>query len=146
MHAQKHHINGALRAFIAPGRGKNIPDPIGLAGPQLGDGGIKAVKPIIIADIKGQNYAYKKVKGTTNARIAIAEHIKDAADGNYETLYISHADCEEDAIKLRDEILKIADFKEVKLGYIGPIVGASVGPGTVIAFCYGKEVTIEGNE
>ena len=109
-------------------------------------GNLFGVKPIIISDIKGQNYAYKKVKGTTNARIAIAEHIKDAADGNYETLYISHADCEEDAIKLRDEILKIADFKEVKLGYIGPIVGASVGPGTVIAFCYGKEVTIEGNE
>lgn len=109
-------------------------------------GNLFGVKPIIISDIKGQNYAYKKVKGATNARIAIAEHIKDAADGNYETLYISHADCEEDAIKLRDEILKIADFKEVKLGYIGPIVGASVGPGTVIAFCYGKEVTIEGNE
>ena len=109
-------------------------------------GNLFGVKPIIISDIKGQNYAYKKVKGTTNARIAIAEHIKDAADGNYETLYISHADCEEDAIKLRDEILKIADFKEVKLGYIGPIVGAAVGPGTVIAFCYGKEVTIEGNE
>lgn len=109
-------------------------------------GNLFGVKPIIISDIKGQNYAYKKVKGITNARIAIAEHIKDAADGNYETLYISHADCEEDAIKLRDEILKIADFKEVKLGYIGPIVGASVGPGTVIAFCYGKEVTIEGNE
>jgi len=109
-------------------------------------GNLFGVKPIIISDILGQNYAYKKVKGTTNARIAIAEHIKDAADGNYETLYISHADCEEDAIKLRDEILKIADFKEVVMGGIGPIVGASVGPGTVIAFCFGKEVTIEGNE
>ena len=104
------------------------------------------VKPIIISDIKGQNFAYKKAKGTTNARIAIAEHIVDAANGNYETLLISHADCEEDAILLRDEILKRADFKEVIFGYIGPIVGASVGPGTVIAFTFGKEVTIEGNE
>lgn len=109
-------------------------------------GNLFGVKPIIISDIKGQNYAYKKVKGVSNARVAIAEHIKDAADGNYETLYISHSDCEEEAIKQRDEILKIADFKKVVMGTIGPIVGASVGPGTVICFCYGKEVTIEGNE
>lgn len=109
-------------------------------------GNLFGVKPIVISDVKGQNFAYKKAKGITNARIAIAEHIVDAADGNYETLLISHADCEEDAILLRDEILKRADFKEVIFGYIGPIVGASVGPGTVIAFTFGKEVTIEGNE
>lgn len=109
-------------------------------------GNLFGVKPIIISDIKGNNYAYKKVKGTSNARVAIAEHIIDAADGVYDTLYLSHADCEEDAIKLRDEILKLAPYKEIILGYIGPIVGASVGPGTVIAFTFGKQVTIEGNE
>ena len=47
---------------------------------------------------------------------------------------------------IRDEILKKAPFKEVVFGVIGPIVGASVGPGTVIAFTFGNEVTIEGNE
>lgn len=109
-------------------------------------GNLFGVKPIIISDIKGQNYAYKKVKGTANARVAIAQHLVDAANGNYDTLLISHADCEADALLLRDEILKLADFKEVILGYIGPIVGASVGPGTVIGFVFGNEVTIEGNE
>ncbi len=109
-------------------------------------GNLFGVKPIIISDVKGQNYAYKKVKGTSNARIAIAEDIKSAADGVYDRLYLSHADCAEEAALLRDEILKIAPFKDITLGYIGPIVGASVGPGTVIVFCYGKEVTIEGNE
>ena len=109
-------------------------------------GNLFGVKPIIISDRKGQNYAYKKVKGTANARVAIAEHIVDAADGNYDTLLISHADCEQDAILLRDEILKLANFNEVILSYIGPIVGASVGPGTVIAFTFGKEVLVEGNE
>ncbi len=109
-------------------------------------GNLFGVKPIIISDIKGQNYAYKKVKGTINARVAIADHIVTAANGNYDTLLISHADCLEDAILLKDEILKKADFKEVILGYIGPIVGASVGPGTVIAFTFGEEVKVEGNE
>ena len=90
-------------------------------------GNLFGVKPIIISDIKGQNYV-------------------DAANGNYDTLLISHADCESDAMLLRDEILKLADFKEVIFGYIGPIVGASVGPGTVIGFVFGNEVSIEGNE
>ena len=109
-------------------------------------GNLFGVKPIIISDRRGQNYAYKKVKGINNARVAIADHIVNAANGVYDTLLISHADCLDDAILLRDEILKKAEFKEVILGYIGPIVGASVGPGTVIAFTFGEEVTIEGNE
>jgi len=109
-------------------------------------GNLFGVKPIILSDIKGQNFAYKKAKGMSNALKAIAEDIKEAADGNYGTLYITHADCEELANALRDTILEPAPFKEVRMGIIGPIVGATVGPGTIIAFCYGKTVTIEGNE
>jgi DegV family protein with EDD domain len=109
-------------------------------------GNLFGVKPIIISDIKGQNFAYKKAKGMSNALKAIAEDIKDAADGNYDALYITHADCIELAEALRDAILAVAPFKNVQIGIIGPIVGATVGPGTIIAFCYGKTVTIEGNE
>ena len=109
-------------------------------------GNLFGVKPIIISDIKGQNYAYKKAKGIANARVAIAEHIADAADGKYDELLLTHADCLEDIELLKAEILKIAPFKKVTVSTIGPIVGASVGPGTVIAFCYGKEVLVEGNE
>ena len=109
-------------------------------------GNLFGIKPLIISDIKGQNYAYKKVKGMSNALTAIAQHIVEAADGVYETLYISHADNEEVAVALKDEILALAPFKNVIFGYVGPIVGASVGPGTLIAFSFGKEVTIEGNE
>ncbi len=109
-------------------------------------GNLFGVKPLIISDIKGQNYAYKKAKGTANARAAIAEHIHEAANGVYEELFLTHADCEEDILLLKEEILKTSPFKKVTMNNIGPIVGASVGPGTVIAFCYGKEVTIEGIE
>ena len=109
-------------------------------------GNLFGVKPLIISDRKGQNYAYRKVKGTANARVAIAEDIAKAANGNYDTLYLSHADCLEDIQALKDAILQIAPFREVMISTIGPIVGASVGPGTVIAFCFGTEVTIGGSE
>ncbi len=109
-------------------------------------GNLFGVKPLIISDRKGQNYAYKKAKGAVNARIAIAEHLIEAANGQYGELLLTHADCPEDIQLLRDEILKRAPFQKVTINAIGPIVGASVGPGTVIAFCHGTEVMIEGCE
>lgn len=109
-------------------------------------GNLFGVKPLIISDRKGQNYAYKKAKGAVNARIAIAEHLIEAANGQYGELLLTHADCLEDIQLLRDEILKRAPFQKVTINTIGPIVGASVGPGTVIAFCHGTEVMIEGCE
>lgn len=108
-------------------------------------GNLFGVKPIIISDRKGQNYAVKKVKGLANARSAIADMIVDAMTEESNILYIGHADALEDAIALRDEILKRASFAEVRMGVIGPIVGASVGPGMIGAFIRGKEVMLEGN-
>lgn len=109
-------------------------------------GNLFGVKPIILSDIKGQNFAFKKVKGAANAKREIAALIKEASvDAENSTLFISHADAIDSAEAFRDEILAICPFKEVFINHIGPIVGASVGPGTVIAFCFGKEVTIEGN-
>lgn len=110
-------------------------------------GNLLGVKPILISDIKGQNYACKKVKGHLNAKREIAKMTSEfVTDDGYDCLYISHSDALEDAEFLRDEILKTAPFKNCYINYIGPIVGASVGPGTIIAFCYGKKVTIEGRD
>lgn len=108
-------------------------------------GNMFGIKPIIISDKQGQNYAIEKVKGAANAKLRIAQHISEIVDKNdQEYLLISHADCLEDAEKLRDNILAVVPFKNVIIGTIGPIVGSCVGPGTIIAFCYGKEVTITG--
>ena len=109
-------------------------------------GNLFGVKPIIISDRKGQNYGVKKAKGVPAARNAVADMLVDMADGKYDTLYIAHTDSLVEAEALRDEILNRASFKNVIFGNIGPIVGASVGPGMVASFCYGKEVMIEGNE
>ncbi len=110
-------------------------------------GNLFGVKPIIISDKLGQNYALKKAKGKQNAFAEIANMLADVSQGyDRKELYLSHADCLEDITLLRDEILKTAAFEKVHIGMIGPIVGASVGPGTVIAFCHGKKVEIVGEE
>ncbi len=110
-------------------------------------GNLFGVKPIIISDIKGRNFAIEKVKGAMNAKHKIAEHLANAvSEEGLDCLYISHADCIEDAEELRDCILKRKQFKNVIIGTIGPIVGSCVGPGTIIAFCFGERVTVEGSE
>lgn len=110
-------------------------------------GNIFGVKPLIISDIKGHNYAYRKVKGASNARKEVAKDTVAAAeDIENNVVCISHADCLQEAEKLRDEILSLAKFKDVYITYIGPVVGASVGPGTLITYVYGKKVIIEGKE
>lgn len=110
-------------------------------------GNLFGVKPIIISDTIGQNYAFKKAKGALNAKIAIAEHLAEMVEKPEEQiLYISHADSEEAALQLKDIILERIPFAGSHIGYIAPIVGSCVGPGTIIGFCYGKEVTIKGEE
>lgn len=110
-------------------------------------GNLFGVKPIIISDKIGQNYAVKKAKGRMNAYGEIANMLAEVSEGyDRKELYLSHADCLEDITLLRDEILKVVPFESVHIGIIGPIVGASVGPGTVIAFCYGKKMEIVGEE
>lgn len=110
-------------------------------------GNLFGVKPIILSDVIGQNYAFKKAKGILNSRVMIADCIVEAAENPEEqTLYISHADNEEAALALKDIIMEKAPFANFEMGYIAPIVGSCVGPGTIIAFCYGKEVTIKGEE
>ena len=109
-------------------------------------GNLFGVKPILISDRQGQNYALKKVKGIANARNAVAEMVQEAMTEASDTLYIAHADCPEEAEALKNAILSRCSFAKVSVCVIGPIVGASVGPGTAAAFICGKEVTIEGND
>lgn len=110
-------------------------------------GNVFGIKPLIISDINGHNYAYRKVKGAVNARKEMAKDTVAAAeDVENSILCISHGDALAEAEKLRDEVLALRKFKQVYITNIGPIVGASVGPGTLITYVYGKPVTIEGKE
>ena len=105
-------------------------------------GNLLGVRPILISDAKGQNFAGRKAKGAPNARRETALILKERVeDPEGQTLYISHADDLSAAEQLRDAILKEIPFGSCHIGIIGPIVGCSVGPGTLIAFCMGKEVT-----
>lgn len=108
-------------------------------------GNFFGIHPLIISDKIGQNYAIRKIKGAKNVVPEMTQEVvKAAINPENQTLYISHADNEELANTLRDSILKEAPFKDSHIGIIGPIVGASVGPGTVSIYVIGNEVTVQG--
>ena len=108
-------------------------------------GNLFGVKPIIMSDAIGQNYAFKKIKGRRSSLLYLVEYLKEnIVNSEEQTIYITHADTYEDALFVKEHIEKEVKCKNVFIDYIGPIVGASVGPGTIIVFYQGEKVTIVG--
>ena len=106
-------------------------------------GNLLGVKPIIVADADGEQAAYKKVKGRSASLSEIVsllkEHIRDAEN---QTVYLAHADCSQDEVeKIKEMIRREIPCKEIYVGYIGPIIGASIGPDAVAVFAFGDEQT-----
>ena len=53
-------------------------------------------------------------------------------------IYISHADCFEEATMLVDMIKQIKPNNEIYINFIGPIIGSHAGQGTIALFYKGK--------
>lgn len=107
-------------------------------------GGIFKIKPIIISDADGRNVAVEKVKGRIPSVNRLVEIFKSEYRQNkYQKIGIAHADCPEDAELLKERIQKAMPDKNIEIfvDYIGPIVGASVGPGSLAIYFSGDEVT-----
>ena len=109
-------------------------------------GGLLSVKPIIISDASGNNVSIEKVKGRKNSLIRVAERVAgNYIAGDYPDIWIRHCDCYDDAITLKNEILARLNVAEENfhIGYAGPILGASCGPGMIAVYFNGKEVTYD---
>jgi DegV family protein with EDD domain len=108
-------------------------------------GNIIGIKPIIISDINGQNFAYKKVRGRKASLEEIINSVVETAVEPEENYFaITHADAEEEANYIKDAVMKRVKFKDAFVTNLGPILGASCGPKTLIAFNFGKKVTLLG--
>ncbi len=106
-------------------------------------GNLIGIKPIIVSDAKGNNYAFKKVKGRKASLDEfvniIVERMTNPEQG---LLCIEHADCYEDAKYIATEVSKKINIKEINISDLGPIIGATTGPDTITINFFGQEVTI----
>lgn len=106
-------------------------------------GNLMGVKPIIISDINGEQAAYKKVKGRQKSFVEIVSLLKESiVEPEKQDIYLTHGDCSKEEIDLLvDLIKKEIPCKGVEVGFIGPIIGASIGPDAVGIWGFGQEVT-----
>ncbi len=106
-------------------------------------GNLMGVKPIIIADANGDQAAYKKVKGRQKSFEEIVAMLKSTIiEPEKQTIYLTHADCSKDEIDGLVALIKQEiPCLDVEVGFIGPIIGASIGPDAVGIWGFGQEVT-----
>ena len=112
-----------------------------IKGPKAFFGNLFGIKPIVSFDYKGQNVTLpQKVKGRKNGLTecvnVMKEHVGEYKD---QVIYIAHADCLEDAEFIKELIIKEIGPREVYITPLGPSIGASVGPGMIAIYAYGKE-------
>ncbi len=108
-------------------------------------GNLMGVKPILISDANGVQTPIKKVKGRqASFREIIAQLKENIVEPEKQTVYVVHADCAPEEVRtLVDGIRSEVPCRDVKVWYIGPIIGASIGPDAIGAFAFGKTVTYE---
>lgn len=111
-------------------------------------GNLMGIKPILVADANGAQAAIKKVKGRQNSLREIVKLLKEnIVDAKEQTIYIAHGDCQESEIEeLKQSIRSEIECKDISVGYIGPIVGASIGPDAFGVWAFGKPVTYVAEE
>ena len=109
-------------------------------------GNIFGVKPILISDAKGNNYAIEKQKGRRKALLRVVEMAKELAVKPEESIcWVSDAECLPEDIELLISNLKSeVKFKEVNVVPMGPIIGGTTGKGTVGVYFFGKKVEVVG--
>lgn len=115
-------------------RGGRISPTVAFVGNTLG------LKPVIHVNDEGKLVSVSKIRG----RKAAINHLADqygalAQDKANGTVFISHADCLEDAKTLADILKSTYGVTVSVITDIGPVVGAHAGPGTLALFFVGNK-------
>ena len=95
------------------------------------------VKPIIHVDNDGHLISCAKVRGRKAALEYLAKKFAETAT-DFDTVFIGHGDCPEDAAALEATLREKHAIREIITGYVGPVIGAHTGPGVLVVFFMGK--------
>ncbi|MCJ7688209.1 MAG: DegV family protein, partial [Clostridiaceae bacterium] len=97
------------------------------------------IKPILTLNQVGRVIPVLKVRGRKKSIAKLAEILKEKIKNpGTQTIAICHAECVNEAVKLKEEILARVQVKEVIIHYIGPVVGRFSGPGALAVFFIGE--------
>ena len=98
------------------------------------------IKPFLTISNLGSVLPLDKIRGRKRAVNALFEKVIQKIEKPEEQMLgISHGDCLDDALALRDLILSKIKVKDVIISYVGPVVGCYGGPGALSVSFLGKE-------
>ena len=103
-------------------------------------GSMLSIKPVMHVDNEGHLIKVDTARGRkASIRALVAEMEKRGTDLAGQHIFISHGDCEEDARYLANLVREKFGVKDVTINYVGPVIGAHFGPGTLALFFVGTE-------
>ena len=104
-------------------------------------GSMLNIKPVMHVDNAGRLTLTEKVRGRRKALQGIVARMKQTAiDPENQTVFISHGDCLEDAQYAANLVKsELGVKKDILINYVGSVIGAHSGPGTVALFFLGEE-------
>lgn len=115
-------------------RGGRVSAAAAIIGSALG------IKPVLHVDNEGHLIPVKKVRGRRQSLDALVEMMEQSAIFPKEqTVFISHGDSLDDAKYVEKQVKEKLKVKNVKINYIGPVIGSHSGPGTIALFFIGSE-------
>lgn len=99
-------------------------------------GTMLSIKPVLHVDDAGKLVSVSKARGRKPSIGALCDKLLESASwpANEQMVFISHGDCEDEANYLADMIRKKFGPIDVVVDYIGPVIGAHAGPGTIALF------------
>lgn len=114
-------------------RGGRVSAATALAGTLL------QIKPILHVNNEGKLISIGKARGRKASIQAICDKVGELGiPGANDTIFICHGDCLEDAKTLEAMLKKKYGTKNVFIYYIGAVIGAHAGPGTMSVFFLGE--------
>lgn len=103
-------------------------------------GTMLSIKPVMHVDNEGHLIKVGTARGRNASLKALVDHmVQTAQDPGKQVVFISHGDCLADAQKVADDVKSRFGVETVIINYVGPVIGAHSGPGTVALFFMGSE-------
>ena len=103
-------------------------------------GTMLSVKPVLHVDDQGRLIPMEKCRGRRASLLALVGRMeKTAIDPANQTVFISHGDCRADVDFVAEEIRRRFGTKDIRVSYVGPVIGSHTGAGVVALFFLGTE-------
>jgi DegV family protein with EDD domain len=97
------------------------------------------IKPVMHVDDEGHLIPVSNVRGRKKSLHALFEHMEETCTNpENQVIFISHSNALEDAEYLGNMIKEKLHVKDVVINFVGPVIGAHTGLGTIALFFFGS--------